>query len=394
MTEIPKLSLKTMQFAPASFTPSQYEYQAADIGILERSLAQREARMKEAVQNKNAIDRTLGEIELKLNPSDAEWFERYKQDISNQIQSSSDSGDYGEAVRTAIDLAGSVIKDPRIIGRIRSQEAYQKEVQTQQARRDRGEISQNTFDWWISNNTHNYEDSKDKNGNYIESSPWQAKTRPVADMNYAEQATLAYKLITPKKINVSKSGGHSTTNVDGTGDGNKWNKTNNVEEITVEDILDNIDELLSATPDGYRKAEQAYDVAMFDFNRLQEQYNSLSADDPEKEKLGQQLDARKKLMYKNGSPISYQEYYARMITDNRYAHTLAYKWTTTDRGSFNSNNYEVTGSGARGSIGTSGIFSQTSPYNFWAGPPVKQSDTYNYNILGKSVYGISSRFSF
>lgn len=394
MTEIPKLSLKTMQFAPASFTPSQYEYQAADIGILERSLAQREARMKEAVQNKNAIDRTLGEIELKLNPSDAEWFERYKQDISNQIQSSSDSGDYGEAVRTAIDLAGSVIKDPRIIGRIRSQEAYQKEVQTQQARRDRGEISQNTFDWWISNNTHNYEDSKDKNGNYIESSPWQAKTRPVADMNYAEQATLAYKLITPKKINVSKSGGHSTTNVDGTGDGNKWNKTNNVEEITVEDILDNIDELLSATPDGYRKAEQAYDVAMFDFNRLQEQYNSLSADDPEKEKLGQQLDARKKLMYKNGSPISYQEYYARMITDNRYAHTLAYKWTTTDRGNFSSNNYEVTGSGARGSIGTSGIFSQTSPYNFWAGPPVKQSDTYNYNILGKSVYGISSRFSF
>ena len=394
MPETPKLSLKTMQFAPASFTPSQYEYQAADMGILERSLAQREARMKEAAQNKSTIDRALGEIEFKLNPSEAQWFEGYKQDIKNQIQSSIDSGDYGEAIRIATYSAGSTVEDPRILGRIRSQEAYQKELQTQQARRDRGEISQNTYDWWVNNNKYSYIDAKDGNGNYVEGSPWQAETRPVADMNYAEQATLAYKLITPKKINVSKSGGHSTTNVDGTGDGNKWNKTNNVEEITVEDILANIDELLSATPDGYRKAEQAYDVAMFDFNRLQEQYNSLSVDDPEKEKLGQQLDARKKLMYKNGSPISYQEYYARMITDNRYAHTLAYKWTTTDRGSFNSNNYEVTGSGAGGSIGTGGIVSQTKPYNFWAGPPVKQSDTYNYNILGNSVYGISSRFGF
>lgn len=394
MTEIPKLSLKNMQFAPASFTPSQYEYQAADMGILERSLAQREARMKEAAQNQSTIDRALGEIELKLNPSEAQWFEGYKQDIKNQIQSSIDSGDYGEAIRTATYSAGSTVQDPRILGRIRSQEAYQKELQTQQARRDRGEISQNTYDWWVNNNKYSYTDVKDGNGNYVEGSPWQAETRPVADMNYAEQATLAYKLITPKKSNVSKSGGHSTTNVDGTGDGNKWNKTNNVEEITVEDILANIDELLSATPDGYRKAEQAYDVAMFDFNRLQEQYNSLSADDPEKEKLGQQLDARKKLMYKNGSPISYQEYYARMITDNRYAHTLGYKWTTTDRGNFSSNNYEVTGSGARGSIGTGSIFSQTTPYNFWAGPPVRQSDTYNYNILGNSVYGISSRFSF
>ena len=398
MTEIPKLSLKTMQFAPASFTPSQYEYQAADIGILERSLAQREARMKEAAQNQSTIDRALGEIELKLNPSEAQWFEGYKQDIKNQIQSSIDSGDYGEAIRTATYSAGSTVQDPRILGRIRSQEAYQKELQTQQARRDRGEISQNTYDWWVNNNKYSYTDAKDGNDNYVEGSPWQAETRPVADMNYAEQATLAYKLITPKKINVSKSGGHSTTNIDGTGDGNKWNKTNNVEEISVEDILDNIDELLSATPDGYRKAEQAYDVAMFDFNRLQEQYNSLSADDPEKEKLGQQLDARKKLMYKNGSPISYQEYYARMITDNRYAHTLAYKWTTTDRGSFNSNNYEVTGSGAGGSIGTGGIggigLPQPYLYGLWKGAPVRWGGTYNYNILGNSVYGISSRFGF
>ena len=45
MTEIPTLSLKTVQFQPTVFTPSQYEYQVADMSILESSLAQRETRM-------------------------------------------------------------------------------------------------------------------------------------------------------------------------------------------------------------------------------------------------------------------------------------------------------------------------------------------------------------
>jgi len=60
MPNISKMSLKTQQFNPVAFTPAQYEYQAADMSILEKSLAQREARRKEAVQNKSVIDRTLG----------------------------------------------------------------------------------------------------------------------------------------------------------------------------------------------------------------------------------------------------------------------------------------------------------------------------------------------
>ena len=198
MQEIPTMSLKTVQFNPTVFTPTQYEYKAADMSILERSLAQRETRMKEAAQGKSAVDKALGELELKLNPAEAKWFEGYKQDIRNQIQSSIDSGDPGAAVRDATTLAGSVMQDPRILGRIRAQEAYDIELKTQQARRDRGEISQNTFDWWTANNTYSYTDNKDANGNFIEGSPWKAATRPVKDINWAEHAATAYKLITPK----------------------------------------------------------------------------------------------------------------------------------------------------------------------------------------------------
>ena len=400
MQEIPTMSLKTVQFNPTVFTPTQYEYKAADMSILERSLAQRETRMKEAAQGKSAVDKALGELELKLNPTEAKWFEGYKQDIRNQIQSSIDSGDYGAAVRDATTLAGSVMQDPRILGRIRAQEAYDTELKTQQARRDRGEISQNTFDWWTANNTYSYTDNKDANGNFIEGSPWKAATRPVKDINWAEHAATAYKLITPKKGSSTKGGGHSTTNADGTGDGNKWSRSSSTEKITVEDILGNIDELLSATPDGYRQAEQAFDVATFDLKRLQEKYNSLADDDPNKDVIGEQLDARKKLMYKNGSPITYKEYYARMITDNHYAGTLAYKWTTSGNESFSSKDNYAPGSGGGGAVNINsqvpfngyGAYPPVHPYINWSGPSVRWGGTYNFSTLGSAAFGITSRF--
>ena len=400
MQEIPTMSLKTVQFNPTVFTPTQYEYKAADMSILERSLAQRETRMKEAAQGKSAVDKALGELELKLNPAEAKWFEGYKQDIRNQIQSSIDSGDYGAAVRDATTLAGSVIQDPRILGRIRSQEADDTELKTQQARRDKGEISQNTYDWWTANNTYSYTDNKDANGNFIEGSPWKATARPVKDINWAEQAATAFKLITPKKGSSTKGGGHSTTNADGTGDGNKWSRSSSTEKITVEDILGNIDELLSATPDGYRQAEQAFDVATFDLKRLQEKYNSLADDDPNKDVIGEQLDARKKLMYKNGSPITYKEYYARMITDNHYAGTLAYKWTTSGNESFSSKDNYAPGSGGGGAVNINsqvpfngyGAYPPVHPYINWSGPSVRWGGTYNFGTLGSAAFGITSRF--
>lgn len=401
MTEIPTLSLKTVQFQPTVFTPSQYEYQTADMSILERSLAQREARMKEAAQGKNAIDRTLGELELKLNPAEAKWFEGYKQDIRNQIQSSIDSGDYGAAVRDATTLAGSVIQDPRILGRIRAQEAYETELKTQQARRDKGEIGQNTYDWWVANNKYSYTDNTDANGNFIEGSPWKATTRPVKDINWAEQAATAFKLITPKKNTSSKGGGSNITNADGTGKGSKWSSNSGIEKITVEDILGNIDELLSATPDGYRQAEQAFDVATFDLKRLQEKYNSLADDDPNKDVIGEQLDARKKLMYKNGSPITYKEYYARMITDNHYAGTLAYKWTTSGNESFSSKDNYAPGSGGGGAVNLNsqvpfngyGAYPPVRPYIDWYGPSVRWGGTYNLGVVTGATSSIIHRFN-
>lgn len=402
MQEIPTLSLKTVQFNPTVFTPTQYEYKAADMSILERSLAQRETRMKEAAQGKNAIDRTLAELELKLNPAEAKWFEGYKQDIRNQIQSSIDSGDYGAAVRDATTLAGSVMQDPRILGRIRSQEAYDTELKTQQARRNNGEISQNTYDWWVANNKYSYTDNTDANGNYIEGSPWKAESTPVKDINWAEQAATAFKLITPKKNTSSKGGGSNITNADGTGKGSKWSSSSGIEQITVEDILGNIEELLSSTPDGYRQAEQDYNVKMFDYKRLEQQWkNAVASGSADADKLAAQLKERQQLMYKNGAPIGYKEYYARMVINNHYADTLAYKWATSGKENFSSKDNYAPGSGGGGAVNLNsqvpfngyGAYPPVRPYIDWYGPSVRWGGTYDFNTLNGAIYGIGRRFN-
>ena len=82
-------------------------------------------------------------------------------------------------------------------------------------------------------------------------------------------------------------------------------------------------------------------------------------------------------MYRNGSPIDYKEYYARMITDSLYAEGLAYDWKTTSSGGTTS--YSITDMGG-GKLSGGSIQSPTyfpgATYNLqtgmWEGANVRQ----------------------
>ncbi len=400
MANIPNLSLKTFQFNPTIFTPAQYEFQTSDASLLERSLAQREARMEKAVQSKSAIDKSLAEIESKLNPSEGKWFEQYKQNIRNEIQSSIDSGDYGDAIRTAISLAGGTIQDPRILGRMKSQEAWNKEMEIQKARLNKGEISEATFNWWTKSPyaQYNYEDSFDANGNYIESPVWRAERLPVKDIDIPKSTALARSLIAPKKWTINKGGGHSTTNANSTGNGRKWIDNESHETVTVEDILQNLDEIIQTTGDGLAQMEQKYNVDIADYNRFKKEYDSLADNDPTKPGKLQQLQKREKLLFRNSVPISYEEYYARLITDNKYAKTLAYDNSEKTDNTFISNDYTATPTSTpttpRQSGGSSSIW-PIAPWNSegkYKGANVVQTITYYPSKIQESTNNISKRF--
>jgi hypothetical protein len=406
--EIPNMSLKQATFNQGSFTPTTYTPQMADMNILANSLSKMEARQEKAAERQGAVDSALAKVESQLhNDKDTQqWFSNYKDNIQKQIQSQVDVGDYGNAIRVATKLADKVMLDPAVQGRLKAEEKYQQEVKTQQARRDKGEISQNTYDWWLSNNPYKYEDNYDSNGNIIGGTDYTPNFRPVADINWAAQAQAAFKMITPYKYSNSRDHAeNNNSNGVGTFISTSWHKTHTYEHIKKEDILKNIENLLSATPDGNRQVEQAFDVAMYQFIKMEKEYEVLLNKDPnsdEAKNYKQKLDERRRLMTKNGSPINYKEYYARMVTDNMFAEGLAYDWRTDNTGNSTSTNTNVDNS--NGGSDTPQIRQSLVPFagatynvntGYWEGPNVQQTVDTNtsQNVVTQSQSSITNRFN-
>lgn len=403
--EIPQMSLKQATLPQSSFTPIVYTPQTEDLNLLQRSLAQLEARQTSAAEQQAKFNETATKLQTLVNPEEKQWVYDYINKQSAGFKNSIESGDYGAALRQATIAGSNLLSTPEAIGRIKAQEEYQQEVKTQQARRDKGEISQNTYDWWMTNNPYKYEDTYDKNGNIIGGSSFVAESRPVADINWAAQAQAAFKMITPYKNNKSaqsSKSSSSTTDGNGSSSSNSSGLSHKVEKVSKQDILDNIEELLSATPDGYRQAEQAFDVANFETNKMLQQYQELMTKNPDSEKariMGQKLEARRKLMYQNGSPIDYKEYYARMITNNLYADKLAYEWHTdaTSSSTSNSSHKTIPQQTTPNIIG-SRSYTPGSTFDFatglWYGPNVRQqTDTESAQQgVGNATSGITNRF--
>lgn len=403
--ETPQMSLKQATLPQTSFTPIIYTPQKEDFSLLQRSLAQMEARRNSAIEQQAKFNETATKLQTLVNPEEKQWVYDYINKQSAGFKNSIESGDYGSALTQAALAGSNLLSTPEAIGRIKAQEEYQQEVKIQQARRDKGEISQNTYDWWMTNNPYKYEDTYDKNGNIIGGSSFVAESRPVADINWAAQAQAAFKMITPyknsKSAQSSKSSS-STTDGNGSSYSNSSGSSHQVEKVSKQDILDNIEELLSATPDGYRQAEQAFDVANFETNKMLQQYQELMAKNPDSEEtriMGQKLEARRKLMYQNGSPINYKEYYARMITNNLYADKLAYEWhTDATSSSTSSSSNKTTPQQKTSSIPGSRTPTPGSTFDsatdWWPGPNVRQQTDAESAQQGVSsaTSGIINRF--
>lgn len=395
--KIPQMSLKQATPIQGSFTPIIYTPQTEDLNLLQRSLAQLEARQTSAAEQQAKFNESAAELQKLVNPEEKQWVYDYINKQSAGFKSSIESGDYGAALRQAAIAGRNLLSTPEAVGRIKAQEEYQQEVKTQQARRDKGEISQNTYDWWMFNNPYKYEDTYDSNGNIIGGSSFVAKSRPVADINWAAQAQAAFQMISPYKKSITKNPSSigDVTNIENSKlDG----YSHATQRINKQDIIDNIEFLLASTPDGYRQAEQAFDVATFEISKMEERYKELIAKYPNNDDaktLRQKLEIRKNFMYNNGSPIDYKEYYARMVTDNLYANKLAYEWRTdvenpVIKGAIASPNIQRTPAGSPSPY-------PSAVYNYetglWYGPNVRQqTDTEGAQQgVGKAASGINER---
>lgn len=333
---IPTITLKQATIPQNSFVPQVYTPQTADMSLLANSLAQREARMEKASAQEAAFNETASKLETLVNPKEKQWVYDYLNKQSEGFKNALDAGDYGAAIRNATIAGSKLLKNPEAMGRIQYQEQFKKEQERQQQRVKDKDIYDSTYKWWLANNPYNYKDIKDDNGNIIGGTEFDNNSGPVKDMDFAAQALAAFKLITPyKNTNVSGSerSGSSYNDTENTSWSRSSKNTSSVERITEAQILSVMDELIKSNPDGYKQVEQSYDVSLFELENAEKEYEEAYALDPNSEatKIAKQkLDKRKELMYDNQGLISYEQYYARMVTDKAFAQGLAYNWRTTE----------------------------------------------------------------
>lgn len=409
-----KISLGNARFNPATFQGVVFTPQQENMSLLQQSINKLDERKEKTDQQRSAIISAINN--LKLNQAEDKWKYDYADRIKSKIDSAIQFGDYSNALEVATKLAGDAVSSPEVLSRVRANEQYEKEIQLQQARRDKGDISDATYNWWLKQNPYKYQDTYDSNGNIVGGSTYEPSFRPVNDINWASEAMAAFKLITPYKTSNSRDGQTQITN--NTGEsitrngktykpgeviGSSSHRTTTEEKVTKEQITSRIEELLSARGDGYKQAEQAFDVAIDDFKNLVERYNEAVIKDPNSEEtknLGQKIDARRKLMYKNGSIINYEEYYARMITDSLYAKGLAYDWKTENRGGSSSYGInDVSSNNNSNRTITSPNYFDGAKFNyltgFWEGPLIKQEIDTNKSqqVVGRSSSNIEKRFN-
>lgn len=426
MANIPQMSLKQATLQGGSFTPIEYKPIGEDISILQRSLAQIEARKEKAYAQQAAFNEVATKLETLVNPNEQQWVHDYIADKSTKFKQSIDSGDYGDAIRQAMLSGSELLKDPQAVGRIKAQAKFEEEDKIQKTRVQNKQISEDTYEWWVSNNGYHYEDIKDKNGNIIGGTDYKPSFRPEDDINFAELSATAYQLCTPDKNTTNVFGNRSSSI-----EGEQWDAStpvrhdNGLETYTViengkpvtktrvrvganqyvdytyknnksYEIVDInriravTKELISTKQNGYAQVEQSYKVAIYGLEKLQKQYNKLILENPDSDEaksLKQMIDKRKELLYDNGSKIGYEEYYARMLCENLVQQNLAKDWRTSETGvSLNKKQYSAGSGSGTGENGTT-----PQQETVVSGAKVEDSNTpYNPGSFDNSVNGVNS----
>lgn len=323
MAGIPTITLKNPIWQGNIFTPTQYQYQGEDLSILERSLAQREARLEKAYQQKNAIDTALGGIETQLNKAEAAWFTNYKNNIKRQIQEDINVGNPGAAIRASYDLAGKTASDSAILSRIEANKQYTEWENTLKQRKAKQEISEDTYKWAIANNPYQFNETRDSQGNVIGGSLVDPK-QVYNTMDWKALFANAAALFRPDVTSYDNKGGGSNPALYDTNNSKlaglkgklgeaatAWQNGHQIEQVTSEDIINTVGDLLGV-PDLLNQAIQDWEVSVWNYNEL--------TPSEKKDRVSKGLVVR-------GQTISLQEYLDQK--SRLFANALAYKKEST-----------------------------------------------------------------
>ena len=320
--EIPQMSLKQATLAQGSFTPIVYTPQTEDFSLLQKSLAQMEARQEKASEQQTAVDLVLGETEDKLNAAELPWFNEYKQNIKKQIQDEVDAGNYGSAIRVATRLAGKVKSDTQLKNRIKQNANYQEALKTVKANTN---LSKDTKDWWIDTHKYSYNDEEGVTDyNDLPADPVDL----VSLSAKAIQLTAPEKYSNTKETSSHKGSQNDITNADGTGKGSSYSTTTSHGESISEQWLDEkklkevMDRVFAGTKGAKEAIIQDRRVSIWKLSKLKEEYDNPNTTPERRAEINSESKLYEDDVYDKGVLMGEDEYIAKKV--NPILHNAAY----------------------------------------------------------------------
>lgn len=294
----------------------------SNLEALSQALNKIDERSDKAIQQKSAITNAIGQ--LKLNAAEDKWKYDYAKRIEQKINDAAQYGDYSRALDVATELAGSATSSPEVIGRIRANEAYEKNKGEVESLANSGVISGLTKERWLAQNKYAYEDIRDANGNIVGGTDWKAGWDPVKKVDMSRLVTLAGQLAAPVKRATSSSSQHSVSDEQGVGNGGTSTSPSlrsvktgystssgssfQRETLTKQKIDEVYNKLFALDPDNMNALIQQFDDVQWKVNQLKDELSTTT--DPEKRKtLQNSINAFSNDIYDaNGQPLKVKEY--------------------------------------------------------------------------------------
>lgn len=210
-------TLKTINVAPQQYQFQSFTPQQVDMSLLANSMQRKEDRINNADKQRAIVENALGAIREKINTADPTVAKRFKakvDDIMGTINSYSNIGRYGDAVREAIRAAGSLANDEELQGMVKTNKQYQDAIA---AIKSRPYISDMTKERWLATNSYKFNTIKDESGNIIGTEDWKQDWSPVSDIDPATINSLILQAVNPDSSSTSstrETGGTTTVNND------------------------------------------------------------------------------------------------------------------------------------------------------------------------------------
>lgn len=221
-----------------------------------------------AIDTASAVEAELAKLDL--NEAEDEWRQQQVNKIRSAVTNNSTYGNAYGALDDVIRENGSIMSNPGMIGRLRAQQDYKKYIDNLEKRTD---IPEDYKAYFKEQNTYNYKDITDNNGNIIGGSKWNPAVQEVSTVPMSQLLDKALQWAAKESGGGSQtrwldSQGKVTNDITKSITGEIYSSaTNKWERLSKDKLAAAVAAVIENTPGAKASLDQDYKIAKWKYDK-------------------------------------------------------------------------------------------------------------------------------